>query len=214
MEVTMVSLGNVLIFGDSYSTFFDYIPQENAYYYGDGRTETDLRFVEQTWWHQVITKTNSNLILNDSWAGSTICNTGYSGPNSPISFINRFDRLSQKGFFEENRIDTVLVMGGQNDDWCGAQIGKLKTKDWQSEDLLQYAPATCFLMYRIKEDLPNARIVFVVNSNMKKEIMELQEEAANIYGVDCIRLQNICKVQGHPNIEGMKQISRQILEKI
>lgn len=209
-----MSLGNVFILGDSYSTFFNYIPPENACYYGGDRTETDLRFVEQTWWHQLITKTKSKLILNDSWSGSTICNTGYSGPNAPNSFINRFDRLSEKGFFIENHIDTVLVMGGQNDDWCGAPIGELKTNDWQREDLLQYAPAVCYLMKRLKEDLPNARIIFVVNSNMKKEIMELQKEATKIYNVDCIQLQKICKVSSHPNIEGMKQIAEQILEKL
>lgn len=71
-----MTFGNVLIFGDSYSTFLNYIPEGYAHYYGDS-SKSDLDSVEQTWWYQLITETHSNLVLNDSWSGSTVCNTGY-----------------------------------------------------------------------------------------------------------------------------------------
>ena len=84
-----MSLGNVLIFGDSYSTFKGFIPKGYAdYYRPEGNPKTDLLHVEETWWHKLITKTESTLLLNDSWSGSTVCNTGYNGDCSKTnSFI-------------------------------------------------------------------------------------------------------------------------------
>ena len=154
------------------------------------------------------------MVANHSWSGTTICNTGYDGPDTKQSFIRRFDKLVDNEFFNKNNIDTVLVMGGQNDDWCGAPIGELKTDNWETADLLQFAPAVCYLMHRLKKTLPYARIIFVVNSDMKSEIMELQEEAAKIYNIEIIRLQGIHKVDGHPDIIGMKQIAEQIVENL
>ena len=69
---------NTIIFGDSYSTFENFIPAGYAvHYFENGRPETDVTKVSQTWWHQVVTEADLNLILNNSWSGSTICYTGY-----------------------------------------------------------------------------------------------------------------------------------------
>ena len=208
----MNSLGNVFILGDSYSTFEGHIPKNHEAYYSNlGRPETDVNRVEQTWWYHLMKETKSNLILNHSWSGTTICNTGYAGPDVPNSFIRRFDKLVEEDFFQKNQIDTVLVMGGQNDDWSGAPIGELKTQDWTEGDLLQYGPALCYLMYRLKTVLPKARIIFIINSEMSDSIMDYQEQAAEIYNVEYIRLKSIRKMQGHPTVQGMKQISEQVL---
>ena len=147
---------------------------------------------------------------NHSWSGTTICNTGYDGPDIPHSFIRRFDNLVEEGFFQKNQIDTVLVMGGQNDDWCNAPIGDLKIQSWTDEDLLQYGPAVCYLMYRMKTVLPNARIIFLINCDMKDQIMDYQEQAAKIYHVEYIRLKEIHKMNDHPTIQGMHQIAEQV----
>ena len=68
----MKSFGNVVIFGDSYSTFSGYVPDGYICYYGSELCKTDVTIVEETWWHQLIEETNANLLLNDSWSGSTI----------------------------------------------------------------------------------------------------------------------------------------------
>lgn len=82
--IVYINIKNILgsfktiIFGDSYSTFEDYIPIGFAFYYsGKGRGETDVTAVGQTWWHQVVNETELNLVQNISWSGSTICYTGY-----------------------------------------------------------------------------------------------------------------------------------------
>ena len=50
-----MKLNNVLIFGDSYSTFDGYIPKGYATYYSSiFREETDVRAVEDTWWYPLI----------------------------------------------------------------------------------------------------------------------------------------------------------------
>lgn len=208
-----VSLGKVLILGDSYSTFEGFIPPEyGSYYCSAGNPETDVNQVEQTWWYQVMKKTNSDLVLNNSYSGTAICNTGYSGPNDPYSFIRRFDKLVGTGFFVDNKIDTVLIMGGQNDDWSGSPVGEMKIQNWTDEDLLQYGLALCYLMHRLKTVLPNARILFVINSDMKAEIMDYQEKASDVYDVEFIRLHAIHKMNGHPTIKGMNQIAEQIIQ--
>ncbi len=93
---------NILIFGDSYSTFEGYVPKGYAVYYSENeRPETDVTKVEQTWWHQVVNEGNYNLVLNNSWSGSTIGYTGYNNSDcsKSSSFIYRFKKLAAEGFF-------------------------------------------------------------------------------------------------------------------
>ena len=98
-----MTFNNVLIFGDSYSTFEGYIPQGyDVYYTKNG--DNDVKSVDKTWWYSLITETNSKLVLNDSWSGSTIGYTGYgnSDCSKSSSFIRRLRKLSEEGFFENN----------------------------------------------------------------------------------------------------------------
>ena len=99
---------NVLIFGDSYSTFEGYIPNGFAVYYSKtGSGETDVRNVEETWWYPLIKETDSRLIQNNSWSGSTICYSGYQGDCSETSsFICRLNKLTDA---EEMTMDTKIA---------------------------------------------------------------------------------------------------------
>ncbi len=120
----MIKLGNVFILGDSYSTFKNCIPEGFATYYSPEKENCDVEKMEDTWWGIVLNATESNLVLNSSWSGTTICNTGYNGDdNSNKSFIARFDKLIADGFFEQNKIDTFLLFGGTNDCWAYSPMG-------------------------------------------------------------------------------------------
>jgi len=106
-----VNLGNVIIFGDSYSTYKGYIPEGYAVFYsGERVTPPDLPNVEKTWWKIVLDANESNLIQNNSWSGSTIGYTGYDSADcsKSSSFIYRLEKLIDEGFFEENIIDLFL----------------------------------------------------------------------------------------------------------
>ena len=73
-----MKLGNVMIFGDSYSTYAGYIPKGYAVYYsGHRENPPDVFDVNNTWWGRLLQATDSSLVENNSWSGSTIGYTGY-----------------------------------------------------------------------------------------------------------------------------------------
>lgn len=212
-----MKLNNVLIFGDSYSTFDGYIPKGYATYYSSlCREETDVRAVEDTWWYPLFKEPDSKLIQNNSWSGSTICYTGYNGGDcsETSSFICRLKRLQDAGFFKENEINTVFVFGGTNDSWANSPIGELKYAEWEKADLFSVLPAFCFFISEIKSALPNADIVPIINTELKCEIEEGFKTACEHYGIKPVVLQSIDKRCGHPTIKGMEQIKNQIIDSL
>ena len=94
-----------MIMGDSYSTYEGYIPNEYATYY----PKLDVQSVEYTWWKKFLQETKMELLLNNSWSGSTIGYTGYNNKDcsKSSSFIYRYRQLQKVGFFENNAIDTL-----------------------------------------------------------------------------------------------------------
>lgn len=212
-------INNFVIFGDSYSTHKEYVPEGYAYFYCDeglpGDEPVTKMTAKQTWWGQLMENSDAKLILNDSWSGSTIGYTGYSGDCSRTSsFIYRYIRLFEAGFFACNKVDTVFVFGGTNDCWSGAPLGEEQYDNWQREDLFKVLPAVCYLMSRLKQDLPHARIIFIGNCDIGDTIIDCMEHAAKRLGAEFVRLHDIDKQAGHPSVTGMGQISKQILEQL
>ncbi len=205
---------NVLIFGDSYSTFEGYIPKGYAPYYTvvDDRG-SGVKKVSDTWWHKLITETNSELVLNNSWSGSTICYTGYNNNDcsETSSFIYRLNKLKADGFFEENRIDTVFIFGGTNDSWANAPLGEEKYDSFEKSDLYSVRPAICYFLKLAKETFPSAEIYCLINTEIKDEIIDCLKNASAHYGVKGIAFDIIDKVCGHPTAKGMDDIKNQIL---
>jgi len=207
---------NVLIIGDSYSTFEGYIPEGYEVFYKKGREDNDVSRVEETWWHQVISETRSTLILNNSWSGSTIGYTGYCGSDcsGTNSFIYRLDELTADGFFEKNDIDTVFVFGGTNDDWSGAPLGAPKYDHWESEDLYFVLPAISCLLKRLRETLPHADIYCLINTELKEKITECLKSSSERYNIKAVTFDSIEKVEGHPTVKGMIDIKKQVMKEI
>lgn len=208
-----MSLGNVLIFGDSYSTYKGFIPKGYVdYYRPEGNPKTDLLYVEETWWHQVLSETGSTLLLNDSWSGSTVCNTGYNGDCSSYnSFIYRFEKYKAEGFFKENKVDTVFVFGGTNDNWANSPLGEVKFDDITTEDLFCVLPAMSYLLKGLCKILPSAKIYCLINTDLKSEISSGYNEIAKHYGITPIQFDFIDKQNGHPTIKGTTDIKNQVL---
>ena len=208
---------NLLIFGDSYSTFKGFIPEGYlAYYSENGRPETDVTQVSETWWYQVVNEAKLNLVLNNSWSGSTICYTGYENKDcsQTSSFIRRLRNLIDEGFFAENNIDKVFVFGGTNDSWCGAPLGEIKKDNWINDDLYNILPAIYCFFDLLKKALPNAEIYCLINTGLKEEVALALEDAAQIYNITPIVFDKIDKQCGHPTIEGMKDIKNAVLNVI
>ncbi len=202
---------NVFIMGDSYSTYEGYIPKGYSCYYSDERTDNPVvRGVEKTWWKLLANENKLNIILNDSFSGSTICNTVRETLTVESSFISRIDKYITEKLFAENKINTMFIFGGTNDSWIDAPVGNLKYADWTGDELKCVLPAFCYLISRAKEVVED--VIVIINTDLKQEITKGFIEACEKMKVGYLYLNEIDKENGHPTELGMKQISDQIKE--
>ena len=203
---------NVMIFGDSYSTFEGYIPSGYKTYYSTTDTRTNVRSVEETWWYMLCEEKGYNLVRNDSWSGSTIGYTGYDGADTSggSSFITRLEKLIRAGFFEENKIDTIFVFGGTNDSWANAPLGSFKLSDISKNDLYNVLPAIPYFLERLREVAPEAEIVVIINANLKGEIDDALKTSAEHFDMKCVELERLSLSSNHPTKKGMQSIKSQI----
>jgi hypothetical protein len=208
---------NVIIFGDSYSTYAGCIPEGYApYYTGTGERVPDLSSSDECWWGSMIKKTGWNLVRNDSWSGSPICYRGYDGVDvsESCSFIYRLKRLREEGFFRDNKIDTVIVFGGTNDSWCGAEMGDEIKEGWRKDDLYKVLPAIWYYFKDLGATFPGAEIYVICNCDINEVIIDTMARAAESVGAKPILLHDIDKEEGHPTLKGMAQITEQVLSVI
>lgn len=211
-----MNLGNVMIFGDSYSTYKGYIPEGYAVYYSGNRgVLPDVYSVDNTWWGRLLKKTDSKLLLNNSWSGSTLGHTGYNGADCSTgsSFIARFEKLLGEGFFEKNEVNTLFVFGGTNDSWSDAPLGELKLGD-ENENAFFVLPAIHYFARRLKESLIDTRIIFIANCDIKEEVIDGMKKVSDYYDLTFVKLENIDKLSRHPTELGMEQICEQVLKSL
>ena len=205
----MKNTKNVFIFGDSYSTYKGYNPEGYSCYYSDERTaEPVVAGVEKTWWRILARENPLDIVMNDSFSGSTVCNTVRETLTVESSFISRIDKYAESGFFDENRIDLMLIFGGTNDSWINAPIGELKYTEQTPEDLKCVLPAFCYLLDKAKAVASDVAVI--INTALKDEIVCGFCEACKTLGVRCIQLEEIDKENGHPTEHGMAQIASQV----
>ena len=219
-------LGNVFILGDSYSTYKGYLPEKLNWYYSDdgpnyamknpqiASAQNDVCDVAETWWFNLVNE-NGKLLRNCSWSGTTICNTGYEGKDySDCSFITRIENLLKNGYFNENKVDTILLFGGTNDSWSDAPLGDEIVSSWTKEDLYYVFPAFSYLIDLLVKNVPEAKIYCIINDELKNQIKDFYKFICQKYNVEFIELNNIDKIEGHPTKKGMKEIYRQVLDYI
>lgn len=208
---------NIMIFGDSYSTYEGHIPAGYAVYYSGHRDDPpDVSDVKNTWWGRLIAETDSTLVQNNSWSGSTIGYTGYNNSDCShsSSFIYRFEKLLAEGFFEEHKIDRLFVFGGTNDSWSNAPLGEGDKEVIEENDLFCVLPAIKHFIARLADKLPDTKLVVIGNCDIKSEITEALALAAERAGATYVGLFGIDKVNGHPTELGMEQIKDQILASV
>lgn len=92
------------ILGDSISTFAGYVPPENEIWYP--KEEMDVKQVQHTWWHHLMSRCNLKLLMNESYSGSRISRTGLRPAASCFQDERRQSRLCG---------DFIIIFGGTND---------------------------------------------------------------------------------------------------
>lgn len=208
----------VSILGDSYSTFEGWVhPGWNAVWYypkssQKSNSNNDVKHVEQMWWHQVISDMGYILEKNNSFSGSTICYTGYmdkEGNHSDYSDRSFIGRAADLG-----HPDVILVCGGTNDSWCGAPIGEYKWKKWTNNDLHYFRPAMAKMCSELKSLYPQARIIFILNCDLRNEIVDSVHLICKHYRIEYVDLHDINKQSGHPSQTGMRSFADQVESKL
>jgi lysophospholipase L1-like esterase len=108
--------------------------------------------------------------------------------------------------------DIIFVFGGTNDAWAGSPVGEYQYSDWTKEDCKAFRPALACLLDTLQKKYPGAKIISLLNSELREEINVSFREVCKHYGVQLIELYDIEKQNGHPSIKGMQSICDQILE--
>ncbi len=201
----------VSILGDSYSTFEGWLhPKTNYVWYFSDDTrgdKTDVRNVEETWWWQFVEDNGFKLEYNNSSSGTTICNTGYKGEEvSHNAFIARVNDLGDP--------DIILIFGATNDLWAHSPLGEYKYRKWTKQELYSFRPSMSLLLCSTLERYPKAKVFFILNNLIDGEVRESILKLCKHHKVDCIELEDIDMLTGHPSIKGMSQISSQLSDYI
>lgn len=201
---------NIAILGDSYSTFEGYIPEGYAIWYWNKQMDfNDVCCVDSTWWKRLCDARGYNLLINSSYSGSTIGNTGYGAEDySDRSFLTRATDI----ILCDTLPDIIYIFGGTNDSWADSPLGELKYSDWTKEDYYKTLPAYCRLIDYLKTNVPAAEIIFLMNTELKQELTDGLREASAHYGVGFIEFNEIDKQAGHPSNKGMRQICEGIMK--
>lgn len=197
----------VSILGDSYSTFDGYIPEGNAswYFTNTQNGRTDVTDVRQTWWWQLISEGGYILGSNESYSGATISYTGYRGEDySDRSFITRLPRIAPS--------DIILIFGATNDSWVGGPLGEFTYRKLTRGHYYEFRPAMGKLLSEAQNRFPGTRLVFIINSELRTEIVESIKEICKHYNVEYLELHDIDKKNSHPTIKGMTSIKEQVLD--
>lgn len=197
----------VSILGDSYSTFEGWMTPDTMkswYYAADAPgPRTDVVRVSQTWWWQLIERMGWKLGVNNSYSGTTVCQTGYNGEDySGRSFIARLADLGSP--------DIVLIFGATNDDWAGVPMGRFQYDRFTPADLYAFRPGLAYLLQKTRERYPTAELYFIGNSDLRDDTTESIRTICDHYGVPLIQLNGIDKLTGHPSARGMSQIADQV----
>ncbi len=199
----------VTIFGDSYSTYEGYLtPDTNeVWYFAPPRQQknNDVSRVEETWWWQVKERMGWKVDRVNSYSGSTVCCTGYRKEDyTSRAFITRMSNLGEP--------DVILVCAATNDSWCGAPIGEYKYGEWTREELYSFRPAMAKLCWGLRTHYPQARVLFILNSELKESINESVRTICKHYDIPVLELQNVDKQGGHPSVAGMRSIADQVVK--
>ena len=206
-----MTFGNFAVCGDSYSTFEGYIPEGYGCWYGPHKSEENgVLSVEKTWWYPIAEQEGNRLLFNNSYSGSTICNTSYEKRYCPdSSFVGRMKVF--EGHADD--LDTVFVFAGTNDTWALSPLGEKIEKpyaEYTDDELRCVLPATHCLLDYLRTTLPKTRIVLLLNNWLSAPIKEALHRGGETYGCDIIDLPDISRNSGHPNADGMHEIREAI----
>lgn len=219
----------ISILGDSISTLEGYSQPDYAVYYeGERRLFSDVLFPSYTWWGYVCEKMGYELLINDSFAGSTVTRS----PKHMIPSFACSDERTSSLARGEILPNIIMVFMGINDWGCGVSI----RKDGDAEDLSVFSSAYGAMLNKLKNNYPSAKIYcltlpksspeqdgYVYKGRMFKnrldEYCEAIRSCAKECGCEIIdlygRVDRYETVDGfHPSASGMKVIGDAVVSEL
>lgn len=218
------------LLGDSISTLAGYSePGDAAYYEGIRKLEAEVYTPEDTWWGQVIEALGGELLVNNSFSGSTVCkHPDFTYPSYACS-DERTSALCQDG----RTPDVIMVFMGTND--RGLCFPPAPTQDWQQDDLGVFSVAYSKMVEKLRRNYPKAEIWcltlpvsrrsnkpdFVFQYTYRRwhieEYCEVIRACCAKYGCRVIDLYRVAQphdtVDGlHPNVDGMRTLAQAVLD--
>lgn len=141
------------VFGNSISTFHDFLPSGYAVYYGEDKEWKYGMQLGDTYWMQLSRTSGMTFLVNSSWSGSRV--SSYNGDAvSTFLSTNRVTSIGRNG-----KPDVILVAGGTND-WGHNHntLGSYSTGPVYS-DSVTFRGAYALMLFRLQQKYPDARIV-------------------------------------------------------
>jgi len=143
------------ILGDSISTFQGYSVPESAVYYDTARKlATGVLTPNDTWWGQVIERLEGELLVNNSFSGSTVCWNPLYEIQSYACSDERTSSLDRDGILP----DVIMVYMGINDWGRGSMIFCDEHFDCISNKNEWFLPAYRLMLEKLKVNYPYAQI--------------------------------------------------------
>lgn len=138
----------ISVLGDSISTYEGFNPAGYAVFYEDYNLwHNGMDSVNDTWWHQVITKMNGTLCVNDSYSGSSV-----SGYRFPAGCCER--RIRDLRGIEVP--DIILIYMGFNDFGFGLPLQRLSGS---KRDPYFFEDAYDIMLERIRKAYPFSEVI-------------------------------------------------------
>lgn len=222
------------ILGDSISTLEGYSEPKYAVYYDTARKiSSGVLTLSDTWWGQVVEGLGGELLVNNSWSGSTVCsNPLYEVPSYGCS-DKRTAALGKDGILP----DVIMLFMGTNDWGLGIRVSNDRFVKGNENNTEIFSVAYRKTLEKLKKNYPEAEIwcmtLPISRCSLKEnfqfpyyyggrhisEYCEAIRACAAQYDcrvVDLYRhIEPYDTVDGfHPNASGMKTLANAVIEEL
>lgn len=215
------------VLGDSVSTLFGYSKPSGAEFYNVYRRyETGVYYMSDTWWGQVIEKLGGQLLVNDSFSGSTVCSRSHEKTEACTCGDKRTSELDEDG----KTPDVIIIFMGMNDRGYGVKL--CPSCKAEMGDMTVFSQAYHTMLRKIRFNYPDAEIWCLTlplaehdgylpsfaaktkTGEYSRVITECAEECGCKL-VDIHDMEPYKTCDGlHPNAEGMQMLARAVLNAI
>lgn len=130
------------------------MPENAVYYDMTHKLSSGVLTIEDTWWGQVIKHLGGELLVNNSFSGSTVCWHPLYEIQSYSCSDERTASLSREGIHP----DVIMIYMGTNDWGCGIRVFRDERYDSVDDNPALFFSAYQQMLKKLRTNYPNAEI--------------------------------------------------------